>query len=85
MNQDVLWGKIKDELNELLLNEETDYEVIEDLIYLLLLKRMWYKDKERLTLSNQRESNILNQIEQVMEKDKHSFESVLTELNKIFY
>ncbi|CQR48366.1 hypothetical protein BN1058_02734 [Paraliobacillus sp. PM-2] len=85
MNKDLLWRTIKEEVEDLLLNDQVDREAIEDTLYLLLLKRKWFKDTGPLTLSNQRESRIVNQIEQLMEKEKSSFESVLTELNQTFY
>ncbi|WP_182200625.1 hypothetical protein [Paraliobacillus salinarum] len=84
MNEELLWERIRSEVDTLFSSENLDQEAIEDLIYLLLLKRMYNKDNDRFKSINECESNVLSQIERIMRKDKDSFESVLGDLNKIF-
>lgn len=84
MDKELIWERIRSEVDTLFTSKNLDHEEIEDLIYLLLLKRMYSKDGDRFKSIDARETNVLSQIERIMRKDKDSFESVLAELNKIF-
>ncbi|GAA5416425.1 hypothetical protein Pryu01_01460 [Paraliobacillus ryukyuensis] len=85
MKEQLLWNQINEQVEQLLVADESDKELIEDAICLLLLKKKWRKSSEQSNLTTQFESHIVEEIKQLMEKDRNSFEGILSDLNRTFY
>lgn len=84
MEDQFLLKLIQDQVKHSLETDSIDKVLLKDTICLLLLKRRWQQEESNCRLSEGLELKIVNQMETLMNEDKHSFENVLYQLNQLY-